>query len=647
MDNKKPSRIVIMNYKVGLITSNQLLIRQVKKIIKKFFPEMDLMIEDINEKAVEGVINKFSQWGSEAVLCSHTFTAEQIRQITKIAVILIPKQPLDILEALAKASKYQKTIGLSSYLKPPLQMKLIKNFINSEVKPIIFRNRKELGQKIIAVFEEGMEVIVGGVFTQEISKQYKRKSFLIQYGEDGLYDTLKYTQMIIETAREHEEKNKLINTIIEHDNRGVIVTDNRGRIIFINQYIENILDLPSGVNINGHVKSIITGCNIENFLQKKKSELVNIPALKEAPILINTVPIQMGGVPKGTLIYLRKLQDLQDEEIKTRRKTTSQSLEAKYTIDHFTSRSPAMQELIRRINRFAQLDTNILITGESGTGKEIVAHSLHNLGNRKGKPFVAINCSTLQETLLDSELFGYEEGSFTGAKKGGKLGLFELAHKGTIFLDEIGTLPISLQAKLLRVIQEKEIRRIGGEKNVPIDVRCIAATNAKLLEEINFDQFRSDLFYRLSVLNLHVPPLRQRLEDIPILIEVLINQFCREYKIEKMTVSTNLLERLKLYSWPGNVRELENYLRKYVLLTDSHENNEKCGLLLIEELENAYQTLIPSKTTSNFLVESKSLSERTILKEALEKFGGNRDKTAATLGISRSTLWRKMKQHNL
>lgn len=642
-----PSGVVAMRYKVGLITSNQLLIRQVTKITKKFFTEMDLMIEDISEEAAEGVVKKFIHWGSETILCSHTFTAEQIRPIANISVILIPKQPLDILEALVKASKYQKIIGLSSYLKPPLQMKLIKNFINAEVKPIIFRNRKELSQKIIAAFEEGLEVIVGGVFTQEISKQYKKKSFLIQYGEDGLYDTLKYTQMIIETAREHEEKNKLINTIIEHDNRGMIVTDNRGRIIFINQYIENILDLPYGENINRHVKSIIPGCNIDIFLQKKKSELVNIPAFKESPVLINTVPMQMDGFPKGTLIYLRKLQDLQDEEIKTRRKITSKSLEAKYTIDNFTSRSPAMQELIRRINRFSQLDTNILITGESGTGKEIVAHSLHNLGRRKGNPFVAINCSTLQESLLDSELFGYEEGSFTGAKKGGKSGLFELAHKGTIFLDEIGTLPVNLQAKLLRVLQEKEIRRIGGEKNVPIDVRCIAATNAKLLEEINSGQFRSDLFYRLSVLNLHVPALRQRLEDIPILIEAFINQFCCEYKIEKVTVSKNLLERLKLYLWPGNVRELENYLRKYVLLADSHENSEKCGLLLIEEHENAYQTLIPSKTTSNFLADSKSISERTILKEALEKLNGNRDKTAATLGISRSTLWRKMKQHNL
>jgi len=636
-----------MNCKIGLITSNRLLIKQIKKIISSFFPDIELMVEDISRKEIGSIIHKFGRWGSEAILCSHSFTFEKIHSISDMPVIFIPKQPLDILESMVKASVHAKPIGLSSYIKPPLQIEFIEKIIDTEVKPIVFRNQEELKHNLIAAFEDGIEVVVGGVFTQEISKQYKKKSVLIQYGEDGLYDILKYTNMIIETAREHEEKNKLVNTIIEYDNKGVIVTDKSGKIIFINQYIEAILDLPAGMSINQPVRSILPDFKIASVLQKKSSDILNSPAFKDVPLIINSVPLQVAGDTKGVLIYLRKLKDLQEEEIKTRRKVSSQSLETKYAIDNFTTQSPTMKELIRRIKSFAAYGSTILITGESGSGKEIVAHSLHHLSRRRRQPFVAVNCSTLQENLLDSELFGYDEGAFTGAKKGGKSGLFELAHKGSIFLDEIGTLPVSLQAKLLRVLQEKEIRRIGGEKNIPIDVRCIAATNANLNERIQSGRFRSDLFYRLSVLNLHVPPLRQRIEDISPLIEILTDQFCREYRIKKMAVMPGIVERLKLYSWPGNVRELENYLRKYVILSNTHKNKKNFEWLMIRELKGDKQPLDIPETPSRLLVDSKNRSERIILEGALKKSKGNKGQAAALLGISRSTLWRKMRKNEL
>jgi len=317
---------------------------------------------------------------------------------------------------------------------------------------------------------------------------------------------------------------------------------------------------------------------------------------------------------------------------------------ARYQFTDIVGTSEAILKVVRKAKSFGRTDSTVLITGESGTGKEIFANSIHNISSRRNGPFVAVNCATIPENLLESELFGYEEGAFTGAKKGGRAGLFEMADKGTIFLDEISEIPLATQAQLLRVLQEKVIRRVGGNKIIPVDVRVIAATNADLLRMIQDGQFRSDLYYRLNVLNLQIPPLRERKEDIPPLVEHCI-QKCRKYG-QEIKIPELFMAKLQNYPWPGNIRELENFVEKFIVLYE----NENDGFYLLEELYHDLfhfnQGFSNNSAPDAVTVEIDTLKnmELQIIKKLCAQPHLDKTALARKLGISRSNLWSKLKE---
>jgi transcriptional regulator with PAS, ATPase and Fis domain len=281
--------------------------------------------------------------------------------------------------------------------------------------------------------------------------------------------------------------------------------------------------------------------------------------------------------------------------------------------------------------KYAAVDATVLITGESGTGKEMFAQSIHNLSGRKNGPFVAVNCATIPENLLESELFGYEEGAFTGARKNGKAGLFTIAHRGTIFLDEITEISFILQARLLRVIQEKEVIPLGSEKIIPIDIRIIAATNRNLLEEVKNGNFRRDLYFRLSILNLKIPPLISRNRDLRLLAKFFIKTY-NEKLNKNLTLNEKALSLLENYNWPGNIRELENVIERLCVISES-KIREQDVREIIDELSIQEGNSDPS---------IQQITQSHILK-TLASFNGNRGLTAKQLGISRSSLWRRLK----
>jgi len=285
----------------------------------------------------------------------------------------------------------------------------------------------------------------------------------------------------------------------------------------------------------------------------------------------------------------------------------------------------------------------VLITGESGTGKELFAHALHAHSGRRHGPFIKVNCAAVPENLLESELFGYRDGAFTGARKGGQTGKFELAHKGTILLDEIGDLPMSMQAKLLRVLQEKEIEKLGDRAPRKIDVRVLAATNRNFAEMISEGKFRQDLYFRLNVINISIPPLRERKEDILELANYFITHFNREFNLNISCLDVEVAGLFEIYDWPGNVRELENIIERAFNLVDSDRI----------EFKDLPQYLIKQKETTRPLNNNKTLPallenvEKDALIEALEKTGGNKLRAAKVLGISRAWLYKKIKQYEI
>jgi two-component system response regulator AtoC len=309
--------------------------------------------------------------------------------------------------------------------------------------------------------------------------------------------------------------------------------------------------------------------------------------------------------------------------------------------------SPQMQDIFKVISKIAQSPSTVLVWGESGTGKELVAYEIHRQSQRVNKPFVKINCAAIPATLIESELFGYERGAFTGAVAT-KPGRFELAHEGTLFLDEVAEMPLEMQVKLLRILQEQEFERVGGINTIKVDVRIITATNKDLEAEVRLGRFREDLFYRLNVVPIHLPPLRDRKEDIDLLVRYFISQFNEKLKKSVTGLTPETLNALRLHSWPGNIRQLENVLERMILMTDESILNtgdlpeEFAGMIT----ERSGESEEPSSLKQIVRKQTQSL-ERDLIEKALEETGGNVTRTAEKLGLSRKGLQLKMKELGL
>ncbi|MDI6707060.1 MAG: sigma 54-interacting transcriptional regulator [Firmicutes bacterium] len=336
---------------------------------------------------------------------------------------------------------------------------------------------------------------------------------------------------------------------------GIVLLDQDGKISFFNHKAEQLLQIKE--NFSSHIKSVLDKSKVSG-----KDFFLSINGI----ICHIEIDSSSFGEDIGTIIVIEDIKNIEKIEKNYRYSLHEKGLTAKYTFDNIFYKSKKMEQLIMKARQFAKSDSTILIEGESGTGKELIAQAIHNASGRSGEAFVAVNFAALSESLCESELFGYEEGAFTGAKKGGKIGLFVLAHKGTIFLDEIGDATINIQKKVLRAIQERQIIPVGGSQVIPVDIRIIAATNRDLQAMVNEGLFRQDLYYRLSVLPLRLPSLRERTEDIfPLFVNILKNQF----KVNLEEFPNILREELERYKWPGNVRELRNvaeYMANFIQL---------------------------------------------------------------------------------
>lgn len=363
-----------------------------------------------------------------------------------------------------------------------------------------------------------------------------------------------------------------------------------------------------------------------------------VRAMKDGAFDYITKPIDFDELKIVVLKALEK-QKLLSENMYLRRQ-----LQGRFEFNNIIGSSPAMNLLFERMNRIVKTDSAVLISGESGTGKELVAKALHFNGTRKERPFVAVNCSAIPETLLESELFGHVRGAFTGAVKD-KPGKFEAANHGTIFLDEIGTLPLHLQAKMLRVLQEHEVERVGSNKTVKLHVRVISATNADLENMVKRGEFREDLYYRLNVIPLHLPPLRERQQDIMFLTTFFLEKQCRLMGRTPCTITKQALEALEQYTWPGNVRELENMIERMIVLTDATVITlDDVPAKIVGEKHSGETLYVNMPNQGVDLVATISRIEQSLISQALESSGGIKAKAAALLGINRTTLVEKIKR---
>lgn len=447
----------------------------------------------------------------------------------------------------------------------------------------------------------------------------------------------------------------LLNAVFEATQDAISVVDENGLGILINPAYTRITGLTEADVINKPATvDIAEGESVHLKVLKTGEPMRNIPMKvgpKRKEVLVYGSPIVVRGKLRGSVSVIHDVSELRklSEEL-DRVKRWIRHLESKYTFSDIIGESEAINSSVEKASTAAQTPVTILLRGESGTGKELFAHAIHHASNRANYPFIRVNCAALTESILESELFGYAEGAFTGAKRGGKLGFFEEANGGTLFLDEIGDITIGLQTKLLRVLQEKEIIRVGDNRTIAIDVRVIAATNVNLEEKIRDGQFRKDLYYRLNVFPIIIPSLHQRCEDIKILTCHLVNKLNQEYGRSVEGVSSAALQTLKSYHWPGNVRELENVIGRAII-------NMRSGGTIIED-HHLPQLSAPVESTSDSLRDGKNTLgetfeesyakwEKDLLIKTLKAADKKKTKAAQLLKISIRNLYYKMEKHGL
>ncbi|OAA82940.1 sigma-54 interaction domain-containing protein [Clostridium ljungdahlii] len=431
---------------------------------------------------------------------------------------------------------------------------------------------------------------------------------------------------------------------IESIHEGIMICNIYGKIKFVNNAL---------LQITGYSQECIMDMNIQDMVDNWNNIISNIHNISiqqnvETSIksIKNVLKLNLNVYP----LYTKKMDEriiiVVFKEIKKKRKLEERRLKGKaiYTFDKIIGRNRNFLNIIEYSKKISNSKSTILITGESGTGKEIFAQAIHNYSDRKEKVFMAVNCGAIPEKLIESELFGYEEGAFTGAKKGGNLGKFEMANGGTIFLDEIGEMPVDMQVKLLRVIEEGLIVRVGGYKQIPINVRIIAATNKNLKEEVENKNFRRDLFYRLNVLPVPLPPLRDRKDDICLLVDYYMNRISKKLNKRKIKITSDQMDKLVQYEWPGNIRELENVIEFFINIERVDENViQSEGLFKERKVENSY---IYHDEDFMFNMNLENL-EKTHIENVIRKFNGNITLAAKAMGIGRNTLYRKIKKYNI
>jgi len=447
-----------------------------------------------------------------------------------------------------------------------------------------------------------------------------------------------------ESNRKLLMSNQHFYAIMESISEGLISIDNNGNITDINLEARKLFGIKEKDVLGKHIKKLF------NSNYKKIQRVLNHGiGFSEEEIVLYTKR-------RGTVRFISTATPIKDEknntagavitfrEIKTVHNLINKMIgsEARFTFESILGKSQKLLEAIKIAKLAAKNDTNVLLQGESGTGKEMFAQAIHNNSSRRDGPFIFINCGAIPRELVASELFGYVEGAFTGARKGGHPGKFELADGGTIFLDEIGDMPLDTQANLLRVLETKEIRRIGGKKVIPINVRVIAATHKNLEKEVEHGNFRQDLFFRLNVTPIKIPPLRERKEDIPLLVKHFTKKIGHQMNKHIEDIHPEVIDIMCKYDWPGNVRELQNVLQQAINMCDKN-------VLTVENLPDSIKTSETSSRTSNYTKTLKSLEEleAEAIYNTLKAVNGNIAQTARILGIGRNTLYRKMKKYRI
>ncbi len=541
-----------------------------------------------------------------------------------------------------------------SYKPVILDEESIRFFTNTQLKNVVLDQLDDqyVERMLKKTAEEGIHFCMAGLHVTRIAQKLGISCYFNpdNDGYESIYRAIQQAIALVENLSAQKERNKELESIMDYSFEAVIQVNPEGRVVFCNSIAEELLQEPKGALMSRMVWELIPELDqrqMNNVLRQGQYIYGNVVKVHECIAVINIIPYMKNGEINGAIVHLNQKERVENLEGQIKKEIYSRGLVAKYTFSDILGRSEVMEECRYKARQFAKHHANVLIFGETGTGKELFAQSIHNYSMRKDQPFVAINCGALPVNLLESELFGYVGGAFTGAAKQGKKGLLELADKGTIFLDEISEMDLQGQVRLLRVIEERVITKVGDDRVIPVDVRIIAASNKNLRKLVSEGKFREDLYYRINVLTLNIPPLRQRQDDI----RLLTAKFLREYgrtASKSLYLTVEAEELMVRYPWQGNVRQLRNFCERLAIISSRKEINRE---LIRSQLEEVYQEE-PEQIRAMLGAEKGDLltegaEEEIRIRRALKESGGNRSKAARILGMGRSSLWRKMKKYKM
>ncbi len=595
------------------------------------------------DEALE-TIRRLVRSGEEVdVLVSAGWSGAFLRERAELPVVVITPTGLDLLQALSRARQLSSRVGIVTYGEVTRDLEQFKDLYGIELEQRAYTNREDAAASVRDLAARGVEVVVGPGLVSELAEQAGLKSVFI-YSRDSVHDALRRAIEIARVARTEEARRERIDAILSHLAEGVVAVDDDERVQSINPAMQRLLGVTADKALGARLSTLAPALSLTRVLESGAAEVEAIQKVGGRLLVTSRIPLQEHGVRSGAVLTCQDASAIERVDRSLRSEHRPRRFVARYRIADLVGVSAAAIQCRALAERYARTEATILVSGESGTGKEVVAQGIHQASARRDRPFVAVNCAAFPETLLEAELFGYEEGAFTGSRRGGRPGLFEAAHTGTIFLDEVGDVPLPLQTRLLRVLQEREVLRLGSNDPTPVDVRVVAATNRDLACEVEQGRFRKDLYYRLYILHLHLPPLAARREDVaPIARHLLSRALARHGSaISADEVLPRLLPRLSRHAWPGNVRELDNVLERVAVL---YAEAGTVGAVGSRQLAAVVPELSRSRALpagDGTLATHRRDSERDRVERVLEACGGDRAEAARRLGIGRTTLWRKL-----
>lgn len=628
--------------KIAVISPSRTLTQKISELLKA--KNLVFVIEQAGQSNATEIAGKLIEKGTRVII-SRGNTAHMLRKNFNIPVVDVQHTFHDCFSCYQEALKLSGKIAFlatsEAYLRTLNKYReLLPKAVICPIYPL--DENRYVNERLDFLLNSGIEVAIGGLSLEQEVLSRGISYIMTSTDEDSVNDAIDEALHLTEIAEERDKKEQelqnryeTIRAIFNCVAEGILHIDCMGTVTDINDTAVKLLaPLKCGESVNALIKPE----NLSKILHDGeilRAEMVNY---REKPLLINVNPICVEDTINGAVITIQQQTEIQSMEQKIRRRLLAKGHVSDKSFEDIIGQGEAIDRARKLAVKYASVDSTLLIAGETGTGKELFAQSVHHASKRKSAPFVAINCAAFSPGVLESELFGYVKGAFTGASNEGKQGVFELAHEGTIFLDEISETPLDVQLKLLRVIQERKVMRIGDDKVTPINVRIITATNKDLLELVEKGKFREDFYYRICVLKLNLPSLKERREDIPLLVK----HFLKHSQFSGYTITEDVFDELSKRPWKGNVRQLGNMIEQLAVLCDNHLIDRQ--VLEIAEDGSPLKIGQGEDTVSGIRDEPKKIeqSEKEFIREVLRSNKGKKVLAAVQLGISTTTLWRRM-----